>query len=258
MKDFPDLPHLRQLQHDLWSWPRSRAALMVGAGLSLNADPLPGVTSRFPTWKELVRFMFDELHPLSSKPTPDEERSREEEFASEGALRIASEYEAAFGRRKLDLLIQNRNPDNDYCPGKIHRLLLQLPWADVFTTNYDTLLERTSVPSRAYTPVMAPSGLTTAFPPRIIKLHGSLSTQGPYVITEEDYRTYRRKQAPFVNSVQQALIENSFVLLGFSGDDPNFLEWSGWIRDELGDKHAPIYLVGPLNLEPPKRVLHGF
>lgn len=255
MKDFPDLPHLRQLQHDLWSWPRSRAALMVGAGLSLNATPLPGVTSRFPTWKELVRFMFDELHPLSSKSTPDEERSREAQFAGEGALRIASEYEAAFGRRKLDLLIQKRNPDNDYCPGEIHRLLLQLPWVDVFTTNYDTLLERTSVPSKSYTPVITSRELTTAFPPRIIKLHGSLSTQGPYVITEEDYRTYRRRQAPFVNSVQQALIENSFVLLGFSGDDPNFLEWSGWIRDELGDKHAPIYLVGPLNLEPPKRAL---
>jgi hypothetical protein len=36
---------------------------MVGAGLSLNAEPLPGVTSRFPTWNELVRAMFDESNP---------------------------------------------------------------------------------------------------------------------------------------------------------------------------------------------------
>ena len=52
--DFPDLPHLRQLQKDLWQWPASRAGIMVGAGFSLNSEPLPGVTSRFPTWRQLV------------------------------------------------------------------------------------------------------------------------------------------------------------------------------------------------------------
>jgi hypothetical protein len=45
------------------------------------------------------------------------------------------------------------------------------------------------------------------------------------------------------------------ALLGFSGDDPNFLEWTGWIRDELGRNHAPIYLVGPLPLGTAKRSL---
>ena len=32
------------------------------------------------------------------------------------------------------------------------------------------------------------------------------------------------------------------MLIGFSGNDQNFLEWIGWIRDELDDHHAPIYL----------------
>jgi hypothetical protein len=35
MTDFLDLPHLRQLQNDLWRWPRERASVMVGAGLKL-------------------------------------------------------------------------------------------------------------------------------------------------------------------------------------------------------------------------------
>jgi hypothetical protein len=51
------------------------------------------------------------------------------------------------------------------------------------------------------------------------------------------------------------LLENSFVLIGFSGDDPNFLAWTGWIRDELGGNHAPIYLVGHLCLDSAERSL---
>ena len=249
---FPDLPHLRQLQTDLWQWPKSRAAVMVGAGVSLNAEALPGVRTHFPTWKQLVRTMFDELHPLQPGDDPAD---RERRFSSANALRIASEYEAAFDRRKLELLIHQQIPDSLHEPGALHKRLLTLPWVDVFTTNYDTLLEKTEVPGRTYQPVVKASELTAAFAPRIVKLHGSFPAQTPLIVTEEDYRTYPRRFAPFVNSVQQSLIENSFVLVGFSGEDPNFLAWTGWIRDELGDNHAPIYLVGSLSLGNAERSL---
>lgn len=253
--NFPDQPHLHQLQEDLWQWPSSRAAVMVGAGLSLNTEPLPGVKSRFPTWRQLVWAMFDELYPKSGNETPAEKQTRHDHFSGINALRLASEYEAAFGRRKLELLIRNQNPDTEHLPSPLHELLLQLPWKDVFTTNYDTLLERTEVSGRAYQPVTTANELTTTFSPRIVKLHGSFPSQTPFIITEEDYRTYPERFAPFVNTVQQALIENSLVLIGFSGDDPNFLQWIGWIRDQLGDHHAHIYLVGPLSLSNAQRTL---
>jgi len=253
--NFPDVGHLRQLQRDLWRWPKSRATVLVGAGLSLNAAPLPGVTARFSTWRQLARAMFDELHPAASNQTAEQAAAREASFSSSNPLRLASEYEAAFDRRKLEALIRERNPDSDYEPGLLHNVLLELPWADVFTTNYDTLLERTELRGRAYQLVVKSDDLTTAAAPRIVKLHGSFPSHTPFIITEEDYRTYPRRFAPFVNSVQQALLENSMVLIGFSGDDPNFFEWTGWIRDELGDKHAPIYLVGPLSLGQASRAL---
>ena len=253
--DFPDLNHLLQLQKYLWEWPNSRAALMVGAGLSLNSKPLPGVSTRFPTWSELAQAMFDEIYPALPNEKPEQKMERENRFYSSNPLRIASEYEAAFSRSKLESLIYAKIPDSGHQPGEIHSLLLQLPWKDVFTTNYDTLLERTEVPGRAYQPVTAVNGLTTAYSPRIIKLHGSFPSQTPFIITEEDYRTYPKCFAPFVNTVRQSLIENAFVLIGFSGDDPNFLEWTGWIRDELGGHHSPIYLVGPLSLSNVQRSL---
>ena len=249
--NFPDRNHLIQLRKELWQRPRSRAAVMVGAGFSLNARPSPGIDTGFPTWRKLARAMFDEVYPPGDRAI----RDREERFNRSNPLRVASEYEAAFKRQKLESFLRAHVPDSGHQPGPMHDLLLQLPWRDVFTTNYDTLLERTEVTERAYQPVTTVEDLTTAIPPRIVKLHGTLPSQTPFIITEEDYRTYPRRFAPFVNTVRQSLIENSFVLIGFSGDDPNFLEWIGWIRDELEDHHAPIYLTGLLSLDHVQRSL---
>ena len=249
--NFPDRNHLLQLRKELWQRPRSRASVMVGAGFSLNARPSPGVDMPFPTWRPLTRAMFEEVYPPPDRGIAD----WEDRFNRSNPLRIASEYEAAFKRQKLESFIRSHVPDSSHHPGPIHELLLQLPWRDVFTTNYDTLLERTEVTERPYQPVTTVEDLTSAVSPRIVKLHGSLPSQTPFIITEEDYRTYPRCYAPFVNTVRQSLIENSFVLIGFSGDDPNFLEWIGWIRDELEDHHAPIYLTGVLSLDHVQRSL---
>ena len=59
-------------------------------------------------------------------------------------LRLANEIEAAFGRPALDSILSQSIPDLNYSPSELHKKLLNLPWEDVFTTNYDTLLERTA------------------------------------------------------------------------------------------------------------------
>jgi len=221
---------------------------MVGAGFSLNAQPLPGVSSSFSTWNDLARAMFEELHPVDNTDENFDISARERKLLSSDALRLASQYEAAFNRGKLEQLLKLNNPDLLHKPARLHEIMMQLPWRDVFTTNYDTLLERTIISSKAYSCVTTAKDLTQANSPRIIKLHGSFPSTTPFIITEDDYRKYPRNYAPFVNTVQQSLIENSLVLIGFSGEDPNFLAWTGWIRDELNHHHAPIYLVGILNI----------
>jgi hypothetical protein len=89
--------------------------------------------------------------------------------------------------------------------------------------------------------------------PRIVKPHGSLPAHEPFIFTEEEYRTYPARFSPFVNLVQQSMMETIFCLLGFSGDDPNFLHWSGWVRDNLGTGAPRIYLVGWLDLSVHRR-----
>jgi hypothetical protein len=135
--------------------------------------------------------------------------------------------------------------------------LLELPWADVLTTNYDTLLERSAASGlgQHYSVVRTVEEISIAMRPRIVKLHGSFPSSRPFILTEEDFRTYPRRFAPFVNLAQQTVMENVLCLIGFSGDDPNFLYWTGWVRDNLGAYAPKVYLCGLLDLSDSQRVL---
>jgi len=225
------VPLLKEIASRLWD---GRAAVLIGAGFSRNAQPTSSNSRKFPMWNDLGDLFHDKIY------------SEKNNNNYSNVLKLADEVDAAFGRSALDKMILDNVPDKEYEPSELHKQLLHLPWADVFTTNYDTLLERTCVfiDSKKYDIVINKNDLINAEKPRIIKLHGSFPSERPFIITEEDYRNYPKKFSPFVNTVQQALIENTLCLIGFSGDDPNFLNWIGWIRDNLDDNNSPkIFLI---------------
>lgn len=251
---FPDAQHVEAVQRALWA---DRAAVMVGAGMSRNAEPRRAGGATMPVWSDLARLLIDRLYPPGRAADRHREALRGQASATSAALRLAEEFAVTFGRPALDDLILEATPDGEFAPGGLHRSLLELPWADVLTTNYDTLLERAAAEGlgQRYSVVRCPEEIPGAARPRIVKLHGSLPSNRPFVLTEEDFRTYPRKFAPFVNLAQQAVMENAVCLLGFSGDDPNFLYWTGWVRDHLGG-HAPnVYLCGLLELSGSQRLL---
>ena len=242
-----DQSHIDRVREALWQR-SSDASIMVGSGFSRNALKSRPDADAPPTWREVTKALSDKLYPQDDGSDVILGSSATGDF-----LKLAQEYEAAFGRGDLHRFIQKSIRDDDFKPGDLHTRLLRLPWRDVFTTNWDTLLERTFVTDRAYSVVRNREELSLVDQPRIIKLHGSLPSHFPLIFTEEDYRTYPRKFAPFVNTVQQAMMETVFCLIGFSGDDPNFLQWSGWVRDNLGESVPKIYLAGWLKLSPHRR-----
>ncbi len=230
-------PYLDEIALRLWS---ENAAVMIGAGFSRNAISANPRTESFPSWKGLGDKFYEKLHGKS--PSGDDAK-----YLS--LLKLAEQVESVFGRPALNDLLRSTIPDLSYEPSPLHSQLLSLPWKDVFTTNYDTLLERAraSVTLKHYEVVVSEEHLLYANNPRIVKLHGSFPLP-PFTITEEDYRKYPNDHAPFVNTVRQSLLENTLCLIGFSGDDPNFLQWIGWIRDHVGRETSPnIYLVGVFN-----------
>ncbi len=220
---------------------QDHASVMIGAGFSKNAQPSNSCVKRFPSWNELGDVFMQKL----KGKVEDGDR------AYADVLKLADELETTFGKTYLNDLVKNEIPDQDYTPSPLHIDLLKLPWKDVFTTNYDTLLERATeqIVDKRFDVVINKHDLIWSKSPRIIKLHGSFPSTVPFILSGEDYRRYPIDYAPFVNTVQQSLLENTLCLFGFSGDDPNFLHWIGWVRDNLGSQNSPkIYLIGVLSL----------
>lgn len=96
----------------------------------------------------------------------------------------------------------------------------------------------------------------------IIKLHGSLRCIGEnkqygfdgdnrnqYIFSEDSYKQYPLKHEAFTNLMRISLLQESFLLIGFSGVDPNFTEWIKWVRDVIEVKQKDntnnykIYLI---------------
>lgn len=243
--------YINKIRTDLWKEQEyGKAAVMIGTGFSRNADPISPNTPEIPLWRDLGKKLLRELYPPENYSQEYYEDLETQELENKGLLKIASDYCSIFGRGSLDELLTESIPDEKYNPGYLHELLLSLPWSDVFTTNYDTLLERTrsKIYERKYSLVQIPTDIPNSVSPRIIKLHGSFPSHKPFIFTQEDYKEYPTNFAPFTNLVRQSLMENTLCLVGFSGNDPNFKEWKGWVKKYLKDSARKIYLCGVLDL----------
>lgn len=246
LKDISDYSAIKKLAAALHKFGANQhgAAIMIGAGFSRSAARHVGGDKKMPLWDSFSKKLLTELNPHNK------------DLSFSDPLRVAEEYRAYFGQSALNDQIRAQIDNDAWRTGALYESLLGLPWSEIMTTNWDTLLERAAkdVHGPYYTPVSRPSDLAWAPSPRIVKLHGTIGVTDTFVAAQEDYRTYPEKFAPFVNFARQVFIENELCLLGFSGEDPNFLQWAGWVRDHLADHARKIYLVGALNLSAPQRV----
>lgn len=227
-------PHLKEIRDNLWSEDgKSRVSIMVGAGFSLNASKIEDSFSGMALWSDLKGMLTEKLqHHL--------------DIEYKDVLEIGQVYEDEYGRSSLDEILKEAIPDENYEPDLLHHKLLNLPWTDVYTTNYDTLLERTkkNIYERNYQVIYDINDIPNSTSPRIIKLHGSFPSNRPFIFTQKDYDKFPEQFSPFVNMVQQSIMETTFILIGFSGDDPNFERWITWVKSNLGEQMPKIYMIG--------------
>lgn len=245
----------------------NKMSVLVGAGFSKNAS------SKFPGWLELLEDMIveqvykEEFEEWKSKDNKEENKS---DFAwktaqKEGYLEIVEKYINLNGMREaITFYIEDRFNEVYKNGGNIdlnlHKNLLSLPWNNVYTTNYDHLLETASNETGLdYKLVINSENLALSSNKRIIKLHGSLRSDEEieknefgfdkdlnkhYVIAKSDYETYPEKHSAFTHLMRIALLQESFCLIGFSGEDPNFIKWVEWVRDILkNNKNDKVYLL---------------
>jgi hypothetical protein len=170
---FADQVHIDRIRDALWGGPvHGRAAVMVGAGFSCNARPISPSAPGFPPWADLTSRLVEALYPEDASRRHDRDDALVRMLSTSGALRLAQEYEAAFSRKALDRLLIGAIPDAAYEPGPLHERLLGLPWSDVFTTYYDTLLERGAARGR---------GVTHRLTRTPVSLRDPESVRGPFL-----------------------------------------------------------------------------
>src|SRR4051812_32422184 len=112
---YPDQVHIDRIRSALWSGREfGRAAVMVGAGLSLNARPMTLSAPSFPTWRALTQRLIDELYPAEHSTEEEREEAQTQARSTSGALRLAEEYRAAFRSEALESFLLAQIPDSLY------------------------------------------------------------------------------------------------------------------------------------------------
>lgn len=189
-----------------------------------------------------------------------------------GPLNLVSEYISRKGfRESIEYYIEERIPyideansefryrginegkrikvNPDYLKAHI-KLIEGQHWIRRYTTNYDRLLEYASrSATKTLIPITRAKDLSVfKDDPDLIKLHGDLylpdnkkdrvfrfdgNPHQQYIISAEDYKNYPKEHEAFTQLMRISLLQGVFCLIGFSGDDPNFVNWIEWVRDIL-------------------------
>jgi hypothetical protein len=184
------------------------AAVFVGAGLSR--------ASGMPDWKELLEGPRKE----SGIPMTPE---------MEADLPLLAEYVLVEGRYSADRLNQHifeQLMGSGNMPNALHRAIARLPVDQIWTTNYDPLIEQVAADSEvvALDEHVRQIGSTRR---AIIKMHGSISFgppaawESPPVITRTHYERYETDRPRTWALLQAAYLSKTILFVGFSFSDPN-------------------------------------
>ena len=121
MPRFLDEKYVETIRNSLWCGREfGRAAVMIGAGFSRNADRANASVRPLPAWSDLSRILVERLNLLPDDPGERTKILHQAEETSR-ALRLGDEFEAALGRSMLNELLQDMIRDLDHEPGRLHR-----------------------------------------------------------------------------------------------------------------------------------------
>jgi formylglycine-generating enzyme required for sulfatase activity len=198
-----------------------KCVLFVGAGLSRGAG--------LPDWPGLMQRMMDWAgdHGVDLAGVKRELKG----FIKDGEyLLVAEELRERMGKERFRRFMAEVFRDDKLRPTATHRLLRQVPFSAVVTTNYDVLLEGAytskdgGVP-RTYTQEDTPelSNLHREDEFYILKLHGDIDRIETIVLGRGDYR-----QAMFANPAYRDFLTSLFLsktvfFVGASLTDPDLM-----------------------------------
>lgn len=206
------------------------AAIFVGAGLSM--------LSGYPGWADLVQPYAESL-------------GLEQEEA--GDLPLVVQYfedsHADGDKRVRDDIIAIVRRQADASPSSAHDRVLSLPVHDIWTTNYDCLIERAADAAGIELDLLREDDdLTTSKPVtrRLYKMHGSVESETAsehLIISRDDFEHYPHTHPRFWHLLRAHFLTRSFLFVGFSLTDPNIREIFKMVRLSTPDVQRGHFAV---------------
>jgi hypothetical protein len=229
--------------------------IFLGAGLSFGCSRSRGRYDLdkwgyhddgmpFPSWDNLIQRMKNYLRFL-----PDfagQEGELEEFFDQQDALDCAELFAHAVGQANFTAFLREQFGDSHPVITPSHEALADLSVSEMFTTNYDELIE-VAFQGKSLTVSVRPeqfvSRLSNKPERHLVKLHGTISEPDTIVLTRSQYAASRRARVEIFDHLRKRMREAPFVFVGYSLADPNFTLIHDEARLAMGSSMPPSYLV---------------
>lgn len=195
------------------------ASLFIGSGLSRQAN--------YSGWKDILRNCANEIGL-------DVEKEKD-------LITLAQYYIRVKQRTQITETIKEFFSDNNGTVQNVHRIIASLPLNAVWTTNYDTLIERAYENEGISTTVITDDdsyrNIDRTAKIRIHKIHGTVKAAGKCIIARQDYDLFPQTHDIVLSELKGEMCSNSFLFLGYSFSDTDIQHILTKIRLEYENQH---------------------
>ena len=217
---------------------KRRAILFVGAGASMAVG--------LPSWDMLIDHLLEELG-----------LDRNVIQGLNGGYPMLAEFYRLKKRDMASLrdwLDRNWEVSAERVAGSaLHRLIVELQFPIIYTTNYDRNLEvafdvhgeRYAKIANARDVAEAADGVT-----RIVKYHGDFDDEASLVLTETDFLDRLSFDSPLDIKFRSDALGRTILFIGYSMSDPNIRLllhriWGTWKRSGYANDRPPSFIFMP-------------
>ncbi|MBF0538784.1 MAG: SIR2 family protein [Nitrospirae bacterium] len=199
-----------------------RAIAFIGAGCSI---PLG-----YPSWKTLIQNMLDEI--VRNKPSL---KSTADTLSNESdLLYVADECKSFMGEKEYQVFIGREfAPKSSKNHTSEHETIIELPFYNYITSNYDSCLDYAYVSVKKTPPpyftynnkqmLAEYCSITTEPQKKIFHIHGRYDPSEDIVLTENDYKGRYLEQNGFISDLETVIRTRPFVFIGSGISDLDFL-----------------------------------
>ena len=219
---------------------KEQVSLFIGAGFSLEA--------KAPSAWDLQQAILNEL--------PSEEMKKDHAGDNLDVIsQFFVEQVCEGSRAELMNLLQKKFEFEPECMDDHHALSAIPHFHNIFTTNYDTLLED-SYSHNSCTVIKKDEDCVylNQKPVRIYKIHGDFTNKDFVVITTQDYADLKKQKHNKLvwNEVKSAFTTTHVAFIGYSLSDENIINMIKFLSNLVNRNQRQMFLIAP-NINETKR-----